>query len=180
MTARFLEIDDQSRGHHNSLTGDDACYFLYEYTSGKNFSFSETNRLISNLEEAAITGRHAAILVQDQGRSVLAGCLARASIPSGSARGRWSRSHRRKHAATLSMMTGSPKSAGRYRPLARLIFARSLFKQDHCQRITKATNAIGLKTCLQCIASTKRKRRRRRKASRSSTTCSQTGLIFAR
>lgn len=51
MTARFLEIDDQNRGHHYNLTADDQCYFLHEYTSGKNYSFSETNRLISNLKK---------------------------------------------------------------------------------------------------------------------------------
>jgi predicted amidophosphoribosyltransferase len=51
LTARFLRIDDQNRGHHYNLTADDECYFLYEYTSGKNYSFSETNRLISNLKK---------------------------------------------------------------------------------------------------------------------------------
>jgi predicted amidophosphoribosyltransferase len=51
LTARFLEIDDQNRGHHYNLTADDECYFLYEYTSGKNYSFSETNRLVSNLKK---------------------------------------------------------------------------------------------------------------------------------
>jgi hypothetical protein len=51
LTARFREIDDQNRSHHYNLTADDKCYFLHEYTSGKNYTFSETNRLISNLKK---------------------------------------------------------------------------------------------------------------------------------
>jgi hypothetical protein len=51
LTARFREIDDQNRGHHYNLTADDKCYFLHEYTSGKNYNFSDTNRLISNLKK---------------------------------------------------------------------------------------------------------------------------------
>jgi predicted amidophosphoribosyltransferase len=51
LTARFREIDDQNRSHHYNLTADDKCYFLHEYTSGKNYTFSKTNRLISNLKK---------------------------------------------------------------------------------------------------------------------------------
>jgi len=48
---RFRKIDDQNRGYHHNLTADDDCYFLLEYTSGKNYSFSGTNSLISNLKK---------------------------------------------------------------------------------------------------------------------------------
>jgi hypothetical protein len=48
---RFQLIDDQNRPDHYHLTAGDECYFLYEYTSGKNYSFSETNGLISNLKK---------------------------------------------------------------------------------------------------------------------------------
>jgi hypothetical protein len=48
---RFQLIDDQNRIDHYHLTADDDCCFLYEYTSGKNYSFSETNSLISNLKK---------------------------------------------------------------------------------------------------------------------------------
>ena len=51
MTARFLKIDDQNRSDHYNLTADDECYFLHEYTSHKNYSFSDTNKLISNLKK---------------------------------------------------------------------------------------------------------------------------------
>ncbi|AXK82249.1 hypothetical protein DW352_18005 [Pseudolabrys taiwanensis] len=51
MTARFQKIDDQNRPDHFHLTPDDECYFLYEYTSGKNYQFSATNSLISNLKK---------------------------------------------------------------------------------------------------------------------------------
>jgi predicted amidophosphoribosyltransferase len=50
-TPRFLKIDDQNRGDHSHLTADDECYFLYEYTSHRNYSFSSTNNLISNLKK---------------------------------------------------------------------------------------------------------------------------------
>ncbi len=36
---------------HVRLRGEDKCLFLYEYTSGKNYSFSSTNGLISNLKK---------------------------------------------------------------------------------------------------------------------------------
>jgi hypothetical protein len=50
-TPRFLKIDDQNRGDHPHLTADDECYFLYEYTSRRTYSFSSTNNLISNLKK---------------------------------------------------------------------------------------------------------------------------------
>lgn len=36
---------------HSYLTEDDECYYLYEYTSRRNFSFSPVNGLISNLKK---------------------------------------------------------------------------------------------------------------------------------
>jgi hypothetical protein len=48
---RFRRIDDQNRGDHFNLTAADECYFLREYTSGKNYKFGETNNLISNLKK---------------------------------------------------------------------------------------------------------------------------------
>jgi len=47
----FSKIDDQNRSDHSDLTADDECYFLFEYTSHKNYSFSKTNSLISNLKK---------------------------------------------------------------------------------------------------------------------------------
>lgn len=48
---RLSLIDDSSRGDHHHLTPADNCYYLYEYTSGRNYSFSTTNNLISNLKK---------------------------------------------------------------------------------------------------------------------------------
>ena len=48
---RLQTIDDQSRPDHSRLSAGDECFYLYEYTSGKNYSFSATNNLISNLKK---------------------------------------------------------------------------------------------------------------------------------
>lgn len=45
------KLDEQSRSDHYRLSPDDDCLYLYEYTSGKNYSFSATNSLISNLKK---------------------------------------------------------------------------------------------------------------------------------
>jgi hypothetical protein len=59
---RFRKIDEQNRGDHTNLSAGDGCYFLYEYTSGRNYAFSSTNNLISNLKkkpsQAASPGYH--------------------------------------------------------------------------------------------------------------------------
>lgn len=52
------KIDEQSRPDHSRLSADDECYFLYEYTSGKNYSFSATNSLIINLKKKPGSGGH--------------------------------------------------------------------------------------------------------------------------
>lgn len=51
MTARFSKIDDQNRADHVYLSAADECFYLYEYTSGTNYSYSATNNLISNLKK---------------------------------------------------------------------------------------------------------------------------------
>ena len=48
---RLSQIDETSRGDHYHLTPDDRCYYLYEYTSHRDYSFSATNNLISNLKK---------------------------------------------------------------------------------------------------------------------------------
>jgi len=53
---RLRKIDEQSRPDHPRLSEDDECYFLYEYTSRKNYSFSATNSLISNLKKKPGSG----------------------------------------------------------------------------------------------------------------------------
>lgn len=49
---RLTRIDESNIGDHVRLNANDECYFLYEYTSGKNYSYSKTNQLISNLKKS--------------------------------------------------------------------------------------------------------------------------------
>lgn len=49
---RLTRIDESNIGDHVRLVPSDFCLFLYEYTSGKNYSYSRTNQLISNLKKA--------------------------------------------------------------------------------------------------------------------------------
>lgn len=49
--ARFSLIDESNIGDHYYLEAGDKCLFLFEYTSGKGYSFSATNGLINNLKK---------------------------------------------------------------------------------------------------------------------------------
>lgn len=51
MTVRFSQIDDGNRADHTRLGPDDRCLYLFEYTSGRDYSFSTTNNLINNLKK---------------------------------------------------------------------------------------------------------------------------------
>lgn len=51
-SSRFSLIDESNIGDHFHLESDDKCIFLYEYTSGKDYSFSTTNSLINNLKKS--------------------------------------------------------------------------------------------------------------------------------
>jgi predicted amidophosphoribosyltransferase len=48
---RFSNIDDSNIADHTRLRADDRCLFLFEYTSGRDYSFSATNSLINNLKK---------------------------------------------------------------------------------------------------------------------------------
>jgi hypothetical protein len=48
---RLSEIDDSNRGDHTRLHADDKCLYMFEYTSGRDYSFSATNNLINNLKK---------------------------------------------------------------------------------------------------------------------------------
>jgi hypothetical protein len=70
---RFQKIDDTNRGDHHYLTAADECYFLFEYTSGKNYQFSQTNQLISNLKKKPSLShrpdyRYKSVAIRDCGR----------------------------------------------------------------------------------------------------------------
>jgi predicted amidophosphoribosyltransferase len=49
---RLSLIDESNRDDHSRLTANDSCYYLFEYTSHRGYSFSSTNQLI------AACGRH--------------------------------------------------------------------------------------------------------------------------
>lgn len=48
---RLSQIDGSNRADHHHLREEDLCLFLYEYSSGRDYSFSTTNNLISNLKK---------------------------------------------------------------------------------------------------------------------------------
>jgi hypothetical protein len=48
---RLSLIDESNHDAHFHLTADDNCYYLFEYTSHRDYSFSTTNNLISNLKK---------------------------------------------------------------------------------------------------------------------------------
>jgi hypothetical protein len=48
---RLSQIDESNRADHHHLGAEDLCLYLYEYTSGRDFAFSATNNLISNLKK---------------------------------------------------------------------------------------------------------------------------------
>jgi hypothetical protein len=47
----FTRIDETTIGDHPRLNPADEIYYLFEYTSGGNYSFGATNNLISNLKK---------------------------------------------------------------------------------------------------------------------------------
>jgi hypothetical protein len=47
----FLRIDQTTIGDHPRLLATDEVYYLYEYTSGQDYSYGTTNNLISNLKK---------------------------------------------------------------------------------------------------------------------------------
>jgi predicted amidophosphoribosyltransferase len=47
----FSRIDETNIQDHSRLRPEDEVYYLFEYTSGRNYAFSATNGLISNLKK---------------------------------------------------------------------------------------------------------------------------------
>jgi len=48
---RLTKVDELILDQHGSLTGEDECYHLLEWTKGGGYSASETNQLIANLKK---------------------------------------------------------------------------------------------------------------------------------
>jgi len=51
LTIRFSQIDESNLADHARLRATDVCLYLYEYTSGRDYSFSQTNDLINNFKK---------------------------------------------------------------------------------------------------------------------------------
>lgn len=78
---RLSIIDDSSRGDHYHLTADDNCYYLYEYTSHRDYSFSATNQLISNLKKKPSQAGQQHYRYKDQAIEICGCALASAINP---------------------------------------------------------------------------------------------------
>lgn len=55
MTLRLSQIDASNIADHTRLVESDSCLYVYEYTSGRNYAFSQTNSLINNLKKRPST-----------------------------------------------------------------------------------------------------------------------------
>ncbi|QEN84735.1 hypothetical protein FZC33_00105 [Labrys sp. KNU-23] len=73
---RLSLIDDSNRDDHSRLTPDDICYYLFEYTSHRGYSFSKTNGLISNLKKKPSTAGQAGYQYKDRAIATCARHLA--------------------------------------------------------------------------------------------------------
>lgn len=51
MSARFTKIEQDDLGDHYHLSQGDECYFLFEYTSGRDYRFGKANSFINNLKK---------------------------------------------------------------------------------------------------------------------------------
>lgn len=48
--SKLRRIDESTVGEHFALTAEDRCFFFWEYTRGKDFSFGPVNALVKNLK----------------------------------------------------------------------------------------------------------------------------------
>lgn len=51
MPNRLIQIDELNRSAHHYLNEDDECYYVMEYTSGRDYQYSDTNSLIKNFKK---------------------------------------------------------------------------------------------------------------------------------
>lgn len=63
---RLSLIDESNRGDHSRLLATDTCYYLFEYTSHRDYSFSRTNSLISNLKKKPSMSSQPGFLYKEQ------------------------------------------------------------------------------------------------------------------
>lgn len=101
---RLRKIDEHSRPDHFRLSGDDECFFVYEYTSRQNYSFSATNSLISNLKKKP--GSRAYIATNPMRLGGARELFAMASVLNGSMVPPWCQFRRPRQEGIRLMMTG--------------------------------------------------------------------------
>ena len=51
-SARFSQIEPANLEEHSSLLIGDECYYILEYTSGRNYAFGTANSVINNLKKS--------------------------------------------------------------------------------------------------------------------------------
>lgn len=78
---RLSLIDDSNQSDHYRLNSGDACYYLFEYTSNRNYSFSSTNNLISNLKKKPSTSNQPGYHYKGRAITACAGYLKTALNP---------------------------------------------------------------------------------------------------
>jgi hypothetical protein len=138
LTVRLSLIDDSNRGDHFHLAVDDTCYYLFEYTSHRDYSFSTTNNLISNLKKKPSQAGQPGFQYKAHAIVTCGQSLRRALNPN------WLES------ATLvpvpgSKVAGHPDHDDRVERICRLMRnpppdVRSLVVQTHC---TNASHEVG-------------------------------------
>jgi predicted amidophosphoribosyltransferase len=72
LSLKFSKIDPLSFGDHGSLSADDDCYHLGEYTAHRGFSFSATNQLIVNLKKKPHLSSQSELRYKDQAINTVA------------------------------------------------------------------------------------------------------------
>jgi predicted amidophosphoribosyltransferase len=73
---RLSLIDDSNRDDHYHLRAEDTCYYLFEYTSHRDYSFSQTNNLISNLKKKPSQAGQPSYQYKGRAIAMSAQCLA--------------------------------------------------------------------------------------------------------
>lgn len=80
-SVRLSLVDDSTRDDHSRLNEADNCYYLFEYTSGRNYTFSSTNNLINNLKKKPSSSSQNELYYKNQAIARCATSLRLASNP---------------------------------------------------------------------------------------------------
>ena len=61
-STRFRQIDDLTIEYHTLLNSEDNCFFLYERTSGRGYSYSCANQLVANIKKHPVNSSPAELI----------------------------------------------------------------------------------------------------------------------